>query len=238
MSLEQRKATEYMSMLKNKSTEEISSMMDNLRSKLKNERSKPEPDESGMQNLNWQLSLLGRVFSTRKPIAPPTPPAPANPPVAEEGKDRIEQITEQQESEMAGTAMPTIESPLKSKTLDELNKMLADVQASYKKQVEADKGKESLMAFNYSKWTNQINALKAEIATRSPKDKEDAKKDIAKAEGKLLGIDTDVLLIGGISAVIGGAIGWGMEKNKMTIVGFAVAGLAIGGGVTYMIKKK
>jgi hypothetical protein len=88
-SFEQRKAQEYLSMLKLKSTEEITSMRDNLRAKSKNEKAKGEPDESAVQNFNWQLSLIGRELSVRKPV--------------EQKKEVVNEVSQQEELVMAAS---------------------------------------------------------------------------------------------------------------------------------------
>jgi len=228
-SFAQRKALEYSSMLKQKSIEEITGMRNNLLAQLKGERSKQSPDDSAIQNLNWQLSFLGRELSDRKPV---------------EKKEPMQTISDEQELEMGGTT----ESPLKNRTLDDLNKMLEATEKELsdlkeflkvarltKEGVEQREDKAKIL-------TAQIYDIKSEVATRSTEAHEEAKQDIKSAEkttaGKFMGIDTDILMIGSASGVIGASIGWGMGKNVWVIAGFALIGAGVGSGIVYLAKRE
>lgn len=225
MSFAQRKATEYLNMLKQKSTEEITSMRDNLLSRLKSERAKPaeNQDQSAIQNHNWQLSLLGRELASRKP---------------KDQKEPMQAISEEQQWEVAGMRP----DPIKSATLDSLNHQLAKYSAELdevkKFMASARLTPEGVKEQEAKKTaiSGRISAIEAEIATRSPKAQDEAKKDIARAEGKIFGVDKDILIIGGLCGVITGAIGWGMGKSGWMIAGFAVVGVGIGAGATYGFK--
>jgi F0F1-type ATP synthase assembly protein I len=221
MSFAQRKATEFLSMLKQKRTEELTSMRTNLLARLKSERAKTEPDQSTLQNLNWQLSLIGRELSSRKPA---------------DQKEPMQAIADDQELSVGGT----VENPLKSKTLDDLNKMLVIAEkelADFKVFMTTAKMTDAQGQLKLREI--KVSDIKTEISTRSPKAQEEAKKDIDKSslDKKWSGIDTDMITIGALTGVIGGAIGWGMGKKGWTIAGFVVLGIGVGAGGTFLAKK-
>jgi hypothetical protein len=220
-SLAQRKAQEYLNMLKQKSEKEIVSMRDNLRGRMKNERAKSEPDQSALQNLNYQLSLIGRELGNRKPV---------------EQKERLEVIAEDQELSVGGKE----ECSLKSKTLDDLNKMLSDEQKKLDTLVyEQPVGGQTPLAIGEQAKIVRasIESIKNEISSRSPQASKEAKRDIGKAEGKIFGVDSDMITVGAIAGVMGGAIGWGMGKSAWVIAGFSIVGIGAGAGLVYLAKK-
>lgn len=225
MSFAQHKATEYMSVLKQKTTDEIISVRNNLVERLKTERSKQNPDQSTIQNLNWQLSLIGREFHSRKPA---------------DKKERMDAIGDQLSMEMGGSP----EGKPRLMSLDALKEILKNYEkdlvtlnstmATAKLTPEGAKDfsdKQKLL-------TAQIADIKIEISNRSPKAQEAAKSDINKAEGKWFGVDKDIILVGGGVAALGAAIGWGMGKGALGIGGFAVIGAGVGAGIVYLSKRE
>ena len=225
MSFAQRKADEFLNMAKQKTTKELTDTRNSLLGRLKNERSKENPDESSIGSLNWQLSLLGRELASRKPA---------------HEKEPMQAISDEQELEMGGES----ESTLESKTLDALNDMLKEAEKELSDL--KDKMERSRMTAEGAKESNQrvtilkekISSLTTEISGRSSKAQSEAKKDMWRAEGKWFGVEKDMILMGALAGVIGGAIGWGTGKSGWVLAGFAVIGAGVGAGGTYLVKRQ
>jgi hypothetical protein len=214
------RAKEYLALIRNKTTQELLTLRTNILNHSKAERSKSSPDNRALQSYNIQLSLIGRVLSNRKPI--------------DQQSDKFQSV----EDATIGQVKPkTFIETLKEKSLDELKVILVSTEkevVDFKASLQAMRQSEEGIKSSQDKLqalVNMVDAIKAEISTRSQQASDGAKKDLKDAERKILGIDRDYFLAGLAGGVIVGAIGNSYGKN---IWGFGIIGIAIGSGLVYL----
>src|SRR3990167_6410522 len=191
----------YMNNLRTKTDADLAGIKANLAQLI--ERNKNNQDKQLVNNYKWQLGLVNAELNRRNP------------------KDRMQQVE-------GNKARPRVTFPemLKKRTLDELNKLLAETEKNLEEFEK--KASEARMADYEAKKTAfnaRISAIKAEIKSRDKKVEQEVKQEINKGEGKFLGMDRSVvmpILIGGIS---GGLLSWGFKgKAYQWIAIGAVAG--------------
>lgn len=216
------RAKEYLALIRNKSTQELLTLRTNILNHSKAERLKSSPNNRVLQSYNIQLSLIGRVLSNRKPV--------------DQQSDKFQSV----EDATIGQVKPkTFAETLKEKSLDELKALLSSSEkevSDFKASLQTMRQSEEGIKSNQDKLqalVNIVDAIKAEIGTRSKQASDGAKKDLSDAMGKIFGIDRDYLLAGLAGGVIVGAIGNSYGKN---IWGFGIIGIALGSGLVYLNK--
>jgi hypothetical protein len=214
------KTREYIALIKNKTTQDLTSLRDRLEEKFKAERSKLSPDKRLIHDYNIQSSLIGRELKSRLPIH-------------EQGNNfmAVEADTTRKGK--------TFEETLKDKSLDELKAILVVAEkelADFKTSLSGTRMTADSVKANQDKLdaiSAKIDAIKAEIATRDEKASEDAKGDLGGRAGEIFSATKPYLVPAIVGGVIVGAIGHAFGKN---VLGFGLIGVGVGAGIVWLTK--
>lgn len=200
--MDKRYAQAYANALRVRQTKDLQYMATQLGARIRAEKAKSNPNQQSLKSWIWQYNMVNAEIKRRVP------------------SNRTDTIQQQQEQQ---SVQKPDDIKLGEKTLDELNKMLKEIEAS----LQAG-GTEDSIKLRQA----QMEAIKAEIKSRDKKVEQKAENDIQKVEGKALWSTTTwtpVLIAGGVA----GGLGLLLAEDKANRKWWAISGLAIGYGIYY-----